>query len=156
MSESMPRSKNPTEGSGVEGRRSTACTSPCRNETMRLPRSDIGVSRSRVATSAEEAARPSSDSASAERRSSRKGGRASTASSKTLQSIDITTDVVTSWRTRRSIAFRPCCGVNQRPPSAERCLSIRSFCSAASPISDHAPHAMACPGSPIARRWPAS
>ena len=58
----------------------------------------------------------------------------------------------TSSRISRSIAFRPCCGVNQRPPRAERCLSIRSFCSAASPISDQAPHAMACPGRPIARR----
>ena len=50
----------------------------------------------------------------------------------------------------------PCRGVNQRPPRAERCRSMRSFCSAASPISDQAPQAMAWPGSPRARLCPAS
>ena len=152
MSESMPRSKNPTVGAGVDGSRSTACTCCCRKETSSSSCAAAGVFRSWESRSPEEAAALLLPSVVADRRSSSRGGRSSTASSNTDQSIDITTEVVASWRTRFSRALRPCCGVNHRPPSADRRRSIRSFCSAASPISDQAPQAMACAGSPRARR----
>ena len=156
INESIPRSKNPTVGAGVDVSLRTACTSRCRKDTSRPSRSATGVCRSRDTKSSARAGEPASALGPADNRSSRKDGRSSTASSNTDQSMDITTEFVTSWRTSLSKALRPCWGVNQRPPSAARCRSIRSFCSAASPISDHAPQAMACPGSPIARRWAAS
>ena len=152
----MPRSKNPTVGDGAEESRNTACTSPWRNVTSRSCRSLPSGPRSRVSTSSEDEDDSSSGSEALERRSSTSGGRSWTASSKTPQSIAMTTEWVTSCRTSRSSARMPCSGVNQRPPSAARCRSILPRCSAASPISDQAPQAIAWPASPSARRWPAS
>ena len=89
----MPKSKNPTVGSGADGSLSTACTSCCRKETSSSSRP--GASRKRDSRSSDEVAESASASEAADSKSSRKAkdGRP-TASSNTDQSIDITTEVV--------------------------------------------------------------
>ena len=156
ISESIPRSKNPTVGAGADGRRSTACSSLCRNDTSRFSRSSAGTTRSRDSTSSCPSAASGPESVSAASSSSISGGRLSAASANTGQSTPATTDAVTSWRTSRSNARKPCCGLIHRVPEASSCRPIRSRCSSASPSPDHAPQAMAWPASPNARRWAAS
>ena len=152
----MPSSKKPTAGAGGDASLRTASTSRCRNATSIPSRSSAGADRRRAGRSSASASAAPSVSTAVASRSSSSGGRLSTASANTGQSMAITTAVAGSWRTSRSSARSPCCGVNQPPPNAERCRVMRSRCSSASPRPDHAPQAIAWPGRPRARRCAAS
>ena len=116
ISESMPSSKNLTDGDGADGSRSTACNSPCRNDTNKPSRSPSGAPRSLESRLLEgdgvsallATALGSSSSMSGMGRGRLAGVRG--------QSMEATAAENASTRTIRSRARMPCWGVIQSVP----------------------------------------